>query len=63
MGPRLAGVSIENSNVWLTPDEAEELQRLNRDFIERHRGRTADDHPAGARRVRTTRVLIPLQFQ
>jgi hypothetical protein len=54
--------AVENSNLWLTTDEATELQELYRDFIERHRGRTADDHPEGARRIRATRVLIPLQF-
>lgn len=54
--------AIENSNLWLTPEEAEELQELYRDFVGRHRGRTADDRPEGSRRVRTTRVMIPLQF-
>jgi DNA-binding transcriptional ArsR family regulator len=54
--------SIENSNLWLTAEEATELQQLYHDFIDRHRGRTAGDHPEGARRVRATRVLIPLQF-
>lgn len=54
--------AIENSNLWLTPDEALELQELYREFVERHRGRTSDDHPEGARRVRATRVLIPLQL-
>jgi len=54
--------AVENSNLWLTPAEAEELQDLYRDFVERHRGRSATDHPAGARRVRASRVLIPVQF-
>jgi ribonuclease HI len=54
--------AVENTNLWLTPDEAEELQQLYRDWVDRHRGRTAADHPEGARRVRTTRVLVPVQF-
>jgi DNA-binding transcriptional ArsR family regulator len=54
---------VQNSNLWLTPDEVAELQQLYDEFVERHRGRTADDHPEGARRVRATRVLIPLQFE
>ena len=53
---------VDNSNLWLTTDEAKELEDLYRDFVERHRGRTADDHPEGARRVHAVRALIPVQF-
>lgn len=52
--------AFENQRLWLTADEAAELQKLYRDFIEARRGRSADDHPEGARRVRLTRVVIPL---
>jgi len=54
--------AIENANLWLTADEAAELQEMYRDFLDRHRGRTADDRPEGSRRVRASRVLIPVQF-
>jgi len=54
--------AVENSHLWLTPDEAGEIERLYRDFVERHSGRTADDHPEGARRVHAVRALIPVQF-
>jgi DNA-binding transcriptional ArsR family regulator len=54
--------AIENSNLWLTTEEAKEIEDLYRDFIDRHSGRTAEDHPEGARRVHAVRALIPLQF-
>lgn len=52
--------AVENSNLWLTPAEAQELEKYYRDFVERHSGRTAHDHPEGARRVHAVRALIPL---
>jgi DNA-binding transcriptional ArsR family regulator len=55
--------AVENANLWLTPDEAAELQQIYRDFVDRHRGRSADDHPEGARRVRSTRILIPVHVE
>jgi DNA-binding transcriptional ArsR family regulator len=54
--------SVENSVAWLTIDEAEELERRYRGFLDERRGRTAKDHPDDARRVRVTRVMVPLQF-
>jgi DNA-binding transcriptional ArsR family regulator len=54
--------SIENSALWLTPDEAAELEEMYTEFVHRHRGRTAADHPDGARRVRSTRILVPVQL-
>jgi hypothetical protein len=54
--------AVENSTLWLTTEETEELQEWYRDFVERRSGRTADDHPEGARRVHAVRALIPLQL-
>lgn len=52
--------AIESKRLWLTADEAGELQRMYKTFVDARRGRTASDHPVGARRVRLTRVLVPL---
>jgi DNA-binding MarR family transcriptional regulator len=52
--------AVENQRLWLTADEARQLQETYNDFVEARRGRTAADHPPGARRVRLTRVLVPL---
>jgi DNA-binding transcriptional ArsR family regulator len=52
---------VESRAVWLTPDEAAELIELQTGFFEQRRGRTAADHPTGARRVRVSHVLVPLQ--
>ncbi|HEV7193106.1 MAG TPA: helix-turn-helix domain-containing protein [Jatrophihabitantaceae bacterium] len=52
--------AVENQRLWLTADEAAQLQKTYKDFVEARRGRTATDHPEGARRVRMTRILIPL---
>lgn len=57
-----AVTSVENWPSWLTAEEAQELQDIYRRFIESRRGRTARDHPDGARRVRTVRLLVPLQL-
>jgi DNA-binding transcriptional ArsR family regulator len=54
--------AVENWAGWLTAEEAEELQKFYREFIDSRRGRTARDHPDGARRVRAVRVLLPLQL-
>lgn len=54
--------SVEAQNLWLTPQEAAELQELYQDFVQAHKGRTAAEHPDGARRVRLARVLVPVQF-
>jgi DNA-binding transcriptional ArsR family regulator len=53
--------SVANQSRWLTVDEAQELEHLYQGFLDARRGRTAADHPPGARRVRVTRVLVPLQ--
>jgi DNA-binding transcriptional ArsR family regulator len=54
--------AMSNQHAWLTVDEAEELQRIYQDFVDARRGRTQAAHPDGARRVRLTRVMVPLQF-
>lgn len=54
--------SVENQSLWLTADEAARLRDLYQDFVDSHRGRTRARHPEGARRVRATRVLVPLHF-
>jgi DNA-binding transcriptional ArsR family regulator len=54
--------SVESAPVWLTAEEASELRDLYSEFVDSRRGRTARDHPDGARRVRTLRLLVPLQF-
>jgi DNA-binding transcriptional ArsR family regulator len=54
--------TVENRAVWLTAEEAEQMNEVCRDFLESRRHRTAADHPAGARRVRSLYVLVPVQL-
>lgn len=54
--------AVQSRALWLTADEAAELQKYHEGFLEARRGRTADDHPAGARRVRAANILVPLQL-
>jgi DNA-binding transcriptional ArsR family regulator len=54
---------IMSRAVWLTAQEAKELEQLYDGYLEERRGRTAKDHPAGARRVRAAGVVVPLQFE
>lgn len=51
--------SVHSAHAWLTADEARELAALTEDFLAARKGRTAKDHPAGARRLRVLRVLVP----
>lgn len=53
--------SIGSSSVWLTTEEALEVQREVDQLLERYRGRWDGPRPAGARRVRTTFVLVPAE--
>lgn len=53
----LAG--MQNRRLWLTAEEATELQQLVDSFVERVRDRTATEHPDSARRVRSTWVFVP----
>jgi DNA-binding transcriptional ArsR family regulator len=53
----VAGVS--DARLWLTRQEAEQVERSSREFVEQFRGRTADNHPEGARRVRVTVLMYP----
>lgn len=52
--------AIESRRLWLTAEEAAQLQRMYKKFVDARSDRSAADHPDGARRVRVTRVLIPL---
>ena len=51
---------VETSVVWMTADEAERLAAHYREAVDRYRDRTAQTRPAGARRIRTVRVLVPV---
>jgi DNA-binding transcriptional ArsR family regulator len=51
--------SVGNSSVWLTPAEARELVGQYEKVNTLARGRTAADHPQGARRVRLGVVIAP----
>lgn len=53
--------ALETSALWLTAEEAAQMQRLVEDFVDARRGRTGADHPPGARRVRVARLVVPLQ--
>ncbi len=51
--------SVHSTHAWLTSEEAGELAGLYEGFLAARKGRTANDHPDGARRVRLLRVLVP----
>jgi DNA-binding transcriptional ArsR family regulator len=54
--------TIATRSIWLTPAEIEELQTVQDDYVQHRRGRTTANHPEGARRVRVSNVMVPLQF-
>ncbi len=54
--------TIATRSIWLTPQEIEELQTIQDDYVQQRRGRTTANHPEGARRVRVSNVMVPLQF-
>jgi DNA-binding transcriptional ArsR family regulator len=53
--------TLSYGELWMTEAEAEELSRTIREVVERSRRtrRTSRTHPAGARLVRTTFVVVP----
>jgi DNA-binding transcriptional ArsR family regulator len=53
----IAGIS--SALLWLTHEEAAEVERTIGDVIDRQRGRSAAAHPEGARRVRVGVLLFP----
>jgi DNA-binding transcriptional ArsR family regulator len=57
-----AAAVIANRSLWLTAAEVGELVALQDEYVQQRRGRTTARHPDGARRVRVTNVLVPLQF-
>jgi DNA-binding transcriptional ArsR family regulator len=50
---------LDNTQLWLTAEELSELRATQRAWVDAHRGRTAKDHPEGARRVRVTHIVVP----
>jgi DNA-binding transcriptional ArsR family regulator len=50
---------VSNSLLWVTKEEAAEIERVIRGKVDELRGRTESDRPAGARRVRFTAMLFP----
>jgi DNA-binding transcriptional ArsR family regulator len=54
--------TVENRALWLTAEEAEHLRDVYEEATDAYRGRSAADHPDGARRVRLGRVVVPIQL-
>jgi hypothetical protein len=52
-------LELDNSDLWLTIDEVRDMARAYSQLIERYRGRRQGDRPAGSRRVRITRLVVP----
>ncbi|MDQ2749492.1 MAG: helix-turn-helix domain-containing protein [Actinomycetota bacterium] len=50
---------ISSALVWLTHDDAADVEKTITDLIDKYRGRTAGAHPDGARRVRVGLLLYP----
>jgi DNA-binding transcriptional ArsR family regulator len=51
---------VDTTVLWMTAEEATELGERYRELLDRHRDRTAQTRPPDARRVRTVRVLVPV---
>ncbi len=50
---------ISSALVWLTHEDAAEVEKTVTDLIDKFRGRSKDDHPDGARRLRVGFLLFP----
>lgn len=50
---------ISSALVWLTHDEATDVEKIITELVDRFRGRSAAEHPDGARRVRIGLLLYP----
>ena len=50
---------ISSALVWLTHEDTEVVEKTIGDLIDKYRGRSATDHPDGARRVRIGLLLYP----
>lgn len=55
--------TVSTSTVWMTAEEAAEVLARHTERIDRLRGRSAADHPPGARRVRVGHLVIPIDYQ
>jgi DNA-binding transcriptional ArsR family regulator len=51
--------TVENAHLWLTAEEAAEVDGIFRETLDRFRSRTRADHPDDARYVRVLRVQVP----
>jgi DNA-binding transcriptional ArsR family regulator len=52
-------VELANGDYWLTAAEAREVARDMREIMKRYERRRRTDRPAGSRRVRITRLIMP----
>jgi DNA-binding transcriptional ArsR family regulator len=50
---------ISSALVWLTHEEAGEVEKAVTELIDEYRGRSAEHHPDGARRLRAGFLLFP----
>jgi hypothetical protein len=50
---------VSSARVWLTPEEAAEVEQTVGKLIDQYRTRSADDHPEGARWLRVGFLLFP----
>jgi DNA-binding transcriptional ArsR family regulator len=50
---------VSSARVWLTHEEAAEVEKTVGDLIDEYRGRSAEDHPEGARWLRVGFLLFP----
>jgi DNA-binding transcriptional ArsR family regulator len=51
---------VSNSRLWVTQQEAAEIEQTVSDLVDRFRGRTPADRPPGSRLVRFSAMLFPL---
>jgi DNA-binding transcriptional ArsR family regulator len=50
---------LAGSSLWMTLEEAKDLERVVTELIDRNRGRTMRDHPPGSRRMRLGVLFYP----
>lgn len=54
---------VNTATVWVTAAEAADLLAAQAALLEALQGRGAEDHPAGARRVRVSHLVVPLEYE
>ena len=55
--------TVKTATVWVTADEAAAINVAQETALAAFQGRSADEHPDGARRVRVAQLVVPLEYE